>query len=555
MTITDAPPTVDAPQIVATPEQQAALEEARTGRNFVIEALAGTGKTSTLVMIAEEKLGQRGLYLAFNRAIADEARGKFHGNVDCRTAHSLAYAVHGTARRSRLDKRLNATDTAKLLGMDRIDIPGYQMVHKVAPSSAMKVVIDTVNRFCQTADDEITAEHVILPARFVFTVSEKAKAKISDSIGMAVAQEAEQDATKAFIDEIVRWARIYWDDVMLTDMSAAPEVDDDGYRIPEDTYSVKSGTAGTVPVTHSHYLKIWALSKPELPYDYIMYDEAQDSDPVTTSVVLAQANAQVIVVGDAQQAIYAWRGAVSALEGFEGARIPLTQSFRFGDAIADFANVFLDVLGSDLKVRGTPGKRSSVHTDKHSHRNPDCIITRTNGGAVNEILFFLKLGMNVHIAGERKAQELRGIAQAAIDLDKNGWTSHPDFAGFRKWQDVVDSVTDEEEDTNTNLTTMVNIIVRTGAQEIIAAIDSCVPADQADITIATAHVSKGLEWTHVRLGPDFPYPKVDKETEEMLPLKGEEVRLMYVAATRAKRHLDAKTLSWIKDFPAGVTEE
>ncbi|KQO98299.1 UvrD-helicase domain-containing protein [Leifsonia sp. Leaf264] len=541
-----------------TPEQQIALDLADTNENFVIIALAGTGKTTTLQMIARRRPERRGLYLAFNRAIALEAAEKFKGtNVDARTAHSLAYATHGAPRRGRLDKRLNATDSAKALEMDRIDIPGYKMVHKVAANSAMKIVIDTVNRFCTTADEEIGRQHVQLPARFLFSVSDKAKAIIgNDVVQLANAEEVEDNATQQLIDEVVRWAKIYWQDLLVVDGGGVVvEYDENGFEIPADPYAEVRMASGVLPVTHSHYLKMWALSKPQLPFDYIMYDEAQDSDPVTTSVVLAQKGAQVIVVGDRHQAIYKWRGAVDALDGFEGEKIALTQSFRFGEEIADFANVFLETLGADLRVRGTEGKRASVHTDRHSDRRPDAVICRTNGGAMNEVLFFLKQGLNVNIAGEKKAAELRSIAQAAIDLDKNGWTSHPDFAGFRKWQDVLDSVASEDADENTNLASMINTIVRVGAVDVIAAIDSCVPADQADISISTAHVSKGLEWRHVRIGADFPYPKIDKETGEFKPLKAEEARLMYVAVTRAMRHLDAKNIAWIYDFAAGVTED
>jgi ABC-type branched-subunit amino acid transport system ATPase component len=54
-------------------------------------AYAGTGKTTTLQMISDAMPQRRGMYLAFNKAIASEAQQKFHRNVDCRTFHSLAF--------------------------------------------------------------------------------------------------------------------------------------------------------------------------------------------------------------------------------------------------------------------------------------------------------------------------------------------------------------------------------------------------------------------------------------------------------------------------------
>ncbi|WAC50487.1 3'-5' exonuclease [Frigoribacterium sp. SL97] len=98
---------------------------------------------------------------------------------------------------------------------------------------------------------------------------------------------------------------------------------------------------------------------------------------------------------------------------------------------------------------------------------------------------------------------------------------------------------------------MVNVIVRTGAENIIAAIDTCVPVDEADVVISTVHVAKGLEWRHVRISADFRPPKLD-DAGEVIPLGSEEMMILYVAITRAKRHLDAQNLAWLLDYTAGV---
>ena len=71
-----------------TDEQLASLDMAMTGQSFKIVAYAGAGKTTTLRLISENLRG-RGLYLAFNKAIATEAQGKFPPNVRCQTFHSL----------------------------------------------------------------------------------------------------------------------------------------------------------------------------------------------------------------------------------------------------------------------------------------------------------------------------------------------------------------------------------------------------------------------------------------------------------------------------------
>ena len=67
------------------------------------------------------------------------------------------------------------------------------------------------------------------------------------------------------------------------------------------------------PTTHDGYVKYWQLSNPQIKYDYIMFDEAQDANPVLLSVILKQ-KCQQIFVGDKFQSIYQFRGGVNAMD-------------------------------------------------------------------------------------------------------------------------------------------------------------------------------------------------------------------------------------------------
>jgi hypothetical protein len=73
-----------------TAEQLDALNKFSTKEGLKIAAFAGAGKTSTLQVLAKSRKG-KGLYLAFNRSIAAEAKQKFPQTVDCRTTHSIAW--------------------------------------------------------------------------------------------------------------------------------------------------------------------------------------------------------------------------------------------------------------------------------------------------------------------------------------------------------------------------------------------------------------------------------------------------------------------------------
>src|SRR5262245_50624888 len=76
-----------------TSEQQAVLD---TNCDLVINAVAGSGKTTTLISYAKSRSNSsKILYLAFNKTVKSEAIQKFSQagvkNVKIETAHSLAY--------------------------------------------------------------------------------------------------------------------------------------------------------------------------------------------------------------------------------------------------------------------------------------------------------------------------------------------------------------------------------------------------------------------------------------------------------------------------------
>ena len=64
-----------------TIEQQAILENfTKVSGNIKVLALAGTGKTSTLLELVNQNPTQRFLYLAFNRDVKEEVERKAHAN-------------------------------------------------------------------------------------------------------------------------------------------------------------------------------------------------------------------------------------------------------------------------------------------------------------------------------------------------------------------------------------------------------------------------------------------------------------------------------------------
>jgi len=76
-----------------TKEQENILNDSLNHAISIVNAFAGTGKTSTLVMLTENYKDRKFLYLAYNKSVESEAKEKFDikNNVNVKTIHALAY--------------------------------------------------------------------------------------------------------------------------------------------------------------------------------------------------------------------------------------------------------------------------------------------------------------------------------------------------------------------------------------------------------------------------------------------------------------------------------
>lgn len=464
-----------------TDEQEQAIALFKTGDSLAIEAGAGTGKTSTLVMLAREGLkGAEGQYIAFNKALVVDATEKFPMSVTCNTAHSLAFRAVGKRYASRLNSsaRMPGSQVAQKLGIDPMMATDFQGADKLLyPGYIAGLAVKTVTRFCQSADFMITLKHT----PFVPGLS--------------------NESLYALRVSLVEPARVMWADLQRQ--------------------------YGWVPFKHEHYLKMWQLNDPVINADYILFDEAQDANPVIADIVAQQGEtAQLVYVGDSQQEIYAWTGAVNALAQVETEhRTYLTQSFRFGAAIADRANDVLNILQAPLRLVGNPDIESRLD----ELDEPRCILVRTNAQGIMMMMAMQEQGKVVHFLGA--TAELRSFVEAAGQLMETGRSGHPDLQCFDSWASVREYV--KEDQGGEELRLQVRLVDAFGPLEILKSIDQMPKESKADVVISTAHKAKGREWHSVKLANDFPQ-QADSDPADL--------RLLYVAVTRAKVVLDDTAL-------------
>ena len=266
---------------------------------------------------------------------------------------------------------------------------------------------------------------------------------------------------------------------------------------------------GQLHFSHEHSVKMWALTDPQLQFDRVMFDEAQDANEVLAGVLQGQ-RAQVIVVGDENQAIYGFRGASDQLRRWDAdARLPLTQSWRFGAAVADAGNRFLQLLGAEQRVQGNPGKASRVEEDM---ADPDAVLCRTNAGAVGAVIANLDAGRRVALAGG--GGDIEALARAARDLQAGRSTTHPELAHFDSWSAVREFAENDPE--GKSLQALVRLVDSYGPDGLLGLVAKLTPEGSpagVDVVVSTAHKAKGREWPRVQIAGDFPVPKEQNGVE------------------------------------------
>ncbi|NUR03823.1 MAG: ATP-dependent helicase [Streptomyces sp.] len=476
--------------IKPTLEQEAARDVFAAGRDLALIAGAGTGKTSTLQLMGESTT-KKGLYIAFNRSIADEAGTRFKANVRCRTAHSLARAAVGGPYNDRLNSpvRVPGKAAAKLLGITRDLVVNS---HQITPSHQARLVTGMVRRFCYSTDLQVGARH------------------------MERINGLDLEAQAFVAQTLLPYALKAWDDICLP--------------------------AGRLTFEHDHYLKMWALTSPVLEAEFVLLDEAQDTNPVLEEIFLAQ-SAQRVCVGDPAQQIYEWRNARDVMTGFPAEHLQLAQSFRFGPQIAEVANRWLALAESDLRLTGRGPADSRVGTADHA----DAVLCRGNADAMHEVLGYLEAGVPVALTGGGEA--LKRIAKAAQELKAGRKTSHPELFLFTSWGEVQEYV--EQDSAGQDLKAIVKLVDSYGPDVILQAVERLTPEEDAKVSVSTAHKAKGREWATVRIGDGFVSPSVD-EFGMQRRMNPAEARLIYVAVTRARLVLDQVALGWVDGYETKI---
>lgn len=460
-----------------TQEQEAAIENFLSGKNSKINARAGSGKTSTLKLCSAATAAPK-IYIAFNKAIATEAQKAFPENTKCSTAHSLAYRSVGRAyafNANKLTVNLRARDAAIHLSLP--PLTQISSDQTISDTTVAYITLETIKKFCQSGEQKVENSHF-------FAYPKLTELDIKDFL--------------PFRDKIVMLANRLWAEM--------------------------SSTKTTTPLGFDGYLKVWELSSPSIEYPVLMVDEFQDLNGVLLSVLKNQM-AQLVCVGDPDQQIYSWRGAVNAMELFPcQLNSTLTKSFRFGPEIASLATNMLRTISPGAFVTGLEGKDSKIVL---SFTEKPTVIFRKNA-SILEYVLSSKDPKKCFVQGG--VSEIFSLLEGLHKLANKKPSSHHELLGFK---DLTEVETYAKNANDANLQRIIKIYNSNDHSTLMNCLDK-IPTYYVEgmQILTTAHKSKGNEYKNVELFDDFP-----EQGGEDGKFNKDETRLIYVAATRAMENL------------------
>lgn len=478
-----------------TSEQQAVLG---TDSDLVINAVAGSGKTTTLIEYARTRpKGSKILYLAFNKTVKAEAVQKFSAarlaNVKVETAHSLAFDHIVKQSRYKLVSGYKSHELSRLLGI------------KTGDRHTDFIIANHVNKFISFFCNS--------------SVSKVQELNYTDTVIDVKAKSF----TNNFYGQIEKFAR-----------EALAKMD-----------------KGEIELTHDFYLKKFQLTNPVLSYDYILFDEGQDASPAMLDVFLKQQSTKIIV-GDMHQQIYGWRYAINSLQQVNFPVFNLSSSFRFDDEIALVANKILgwkDILRLPPAVKITGAGRPSdfIHSKATLGRTNLSLllnaISQWQHGSLKKIYF--EGNINSYTFADEGASLYdvlnlyngkRDKIKDALILEMNSMKDLEEYIG-KTDDNSLRIIVDVVKEFGNRLPALINELKQNHTDK----------KEQADMIFSTVHRCKGMEYDEVTVLNDFITEQklqkyfTEKEGKKIPDAEtnrlAEEVNILYVAATRAKHRL------------------
>ena len=468
--------------------------------SFKINAVAGSGKTTTLLEYAKKNSHLRILYLAYNKSLQVSLQEKLKDynlpSMHISTIHSLAY--------------------------NKVGAYNYNLTHELKNQILEKALYT-----------------------YEYTVNQKAYYPVAEYIALI----------KDLVNFYCNSSLIALDSKLIESYKKQSElsakilelINKNENKVLEHLKHILSSMKNKViDASHDFYLKMFYLNKKvstNLPYDLILIDEAQDISDVMSGIVENQ-TCRRIYVGDSFQQIYTFRFASNALNKIDLPSYSLSKSFRFGDNYAKTLQNNLNILYemNSSKPLEITGLESTTQIGKnHLDLNkPFCVIARSTFGLVQQLVYFIHDKKKIYFEGGYNSYSFMNQTVYSIfylKQKKNDKITIDEIKDFETIGELEQFAKDTKHQDYLNIIKFINTY-GDNIFDINKKIKEHLVSDksQADIIFTTTHKSKGLEYDQVLMADDFISKKEIANTKSKLSYQriNEELNIYYVAATRAK---------------------
>lgn len=477
--------------------------------SFKINAVAGSGKTTTLLEYAKKNTHLKILYLAYNKSLQLEIQDKLkqynltHMNVS--TVHALAFnKIRGY--------EYTLCNDLKVQVLERVLCEYEAIVNQRSNyfpiAEYIALIKDLVNFYCNSS--LIALDKNLLE-----------KYKVQSDLGPKLLELLNKDESRA---------------------------------LAHLKFTLSAMKNKKIDATHDFYLKMFYLNKKictSLDYDLILVDEAQDISDVMIGIVEAQ-SCRRIYIGDSFQQIYSFRYAINALNKIDLPSYNLSKSFRFGD---DFAKTLqnrlneLYVLNTAnlLEISGTQNTtkytNKCVDTDK-----PFTVIARSTFGLAQEIVHYIHDDKKIFFEGGYGSYSFMNQTVYSVFYLKEKKFDKITSPEVKEFESIHELEEFAKETKNQDFLNVIKFINTYGDNvfEINKKIKQRLTTkkDEADIIFTTTHKSKGLEYEQVIMSNDFISKKEITNPKNKISVLQilEELNIYYVAATRTKNAVELSSL-------------
>ena len=287
-------------------------------------------------------------------------------------------------------------------------------------------------------------------------------------------------------------------------------------------------------------------------HDWVLLDEAQDTNAARRALALSmlKRGGRLVAVGDRHQAIYGFTGAdADALdliaEAVNAERLPLTVTYRCPKKVVELAHQYVKHI--EAHESAPDGEVHSINQASFiaTVKPGDAVLCRFNAPTIKIAYSLIAAGVPARVEGREIGEGLKALVKRwkakSFDMLLQRLDTYCEREVTKYRAKEQESRAAAIEDRVTCLKVIINRVMATDPQtsapvlRVCEEIDKIFGAEQSKtpvVLLSSIHKSKGREWKRVfwlQVGPS----KWARKQWEL----DQEVNLCYVAATRAQEEL------------------